>query len=97
MEASEAWVRTYGTITVSSPASENVITPPKMHISCDTLSRVGIPPSRTVGAPMIHGAGVAGTHGIGVSTPKAAVVAAAVAGKAGDAHAPNGMIFTMGM
>ena len=87
----------YGTSTVTSPGVVKVITPPQMHINCDVLSRVGALASRTVGAPGIHGAGVFGMHGIGVRTPKAAVVAAATVGLAGDMHAPNGMIFTIGM
>jgi hypothetical protein len=35
-------------------------------------------------------------HGIGVNTPKAAAVAAATMGLAGEMHAPNGMILTNG-
>jgi hypothetical protein len=50
-----------------------------------------------VGAPGTHGAGVAGTQGMGVSTPRAAVVAAATVGFEGEQHIPNGMIFTIGM
>jgi hypothetical protein len=36
-------------------------------------------------------------HGIGVSTPKAAAVAAATVGLAGELHIPNGMTFTIGL
>jgi len=36
-------------------------------------------------------------HGIGVSTPKAAAVAAATAGFAGDIHIPNGATLTVGL
>jgi hypothetical protein len=36
-------------------------------------------------------------HGMGVSTPRAAAVAAATVGFAGEMHMPNGMIFTIGM
>jgi hypothetical protein len=36
-------------------------------------------------------------HGMGVSTPKAAAVAAATEGFAGDMHMPKGMMFTKGM
>ena len=35
-------------------------------------------------------------HGMGVSTPRAAAVAAATVGFAGEMHMPNGMIFTIG-
>lgn len=72
------------------------MTPPQMHISCDTLSSVGKFASRTVGAPAIQGAGVLGMQGMGVKTPKAAAVAAATTGLAGDVHMPKGMILTMG-
>jgi hypothetical protein len=54
-------------------------------------------PIRTVGAPGTHGAGVAGTHGMGVNTPRAAAVAAATVGFAGDEHIPNGMMFISGL
>jgi len=70
--------------------------PPHTHISCDVLSRAGMFPIKTVGAPGAQGAGVTGTQGIGVSTPSAAVVAAATAGLAGHMHIPNDWIFTMG-
>src|SRR5579863_5840096 len=73
------------------------MTPPQMHINLETLSSVGILPSRTVGAPGTQGAGVAGMQGMGVSTPSAAAVAAATVGFATDMHIPNGMMFTMGM
>jgi hypothetical protein len=36
-------------------------------------------------------------HGIGVSTPKAAAVAAATVGFAGDEHIPKGGIFIIGL
>ena len=82
---------------MNSPGVTNEITPAHMHISVEVLSRVGMLPSKTLGAPGTHGATVAGMHGIGVSTPMAAAVAAATIGLAGDIHIPNGMIFTMGM
>jgi hypothetical protein len=87
----------YGTITVNSPGSTNVITPPHMHISVEVLSSVGMSANITVGAPGTQGATVAGMQGIGVSTPIAAAVAAATIGLAGDMHIPNGMMFTRGM
>ena len=87
----------YGAITVNSPGVTNVITPAHMHINVEMLSRVGISPSNTVGAPGTQGETVAGMHGIGVRTPMAAAVAAATIGFAGDMHMPNGMILTSGM
>jgi hypothetical protein len=87
----------YGISTVSSPAVVKVMTPAQVHINCETLSRDGKLPSSTVGAPVTQGDGVTGTHGIGVSTPSAAAVADATAGLAKDWHAPNGMMFTIGM
>ena len=51
----------------------------------------------SVAEPGIQGAGITGVQGIGVNTPKAAAVAAATAGLAGDLHMPNGKIFTKGL
>jgi hypothetical protein len=51
----------------------------------------------TVDEPGAQGAGVTGVQGIGVNTPRAAAVAAATAGFAGDLHIPKGMIFTNGL
>jgi len=73
-----------------------VITPAQIHINLLTLSKVGMFPNSTVGAPGIHGAGVFGMQGMGVSTPRAAAVAAATSGFAMDMHTPNGMMFSMG-
>src|SRR5580704_13648074 len=73
------------------------MTPPQIHISCETLSSEGKLPSSTVGAPATQGAGVAGMQGIGVSTPRAAAVAAATVGLAIDVHIPKGMILTIGI
>lgn len=84
-------------MTVSSPGSEKVMTPPHMHMSWETLSSVGMLARSTVGAPGTQGAGVAGMHGIGVKTPKAAAVAAATVGFEGDMHIPNGMMLVIGM
>jgi len=84
-------------LTVSSPASINVITPAHVHISVEILSSAGAFPSITVGAPATHGAGVFGKHGIGVKTPNAAAVAAATVGFNRLVHIPNGIIFTIGM
>src|SRR5277367_5747386 len=84
-------------MTVSWPALLKVITPAHMHISWQVLSRVGIFPSSTVGAPGTHGAGVLGMQGIGVSTPSAAAVAAATVGLARDMHVPKGMMLVIGI
>ncbi len=87
---------THGIISVNCPGTVTWITPPHMHISWHVLSKVGLPPSNTVGAPGTQGATVTGTHGIGVNTPSAAVVAAATAGLVGVMHIPNGATFTIG-
>jgi hypothetical protein len=73
------------------------MTPPHMQRHCEVLFRAGIPPIKTVGDPGLHGAGVLGMQGMGVSTPKAAAVAAATAGFAGDMHIPKGAMFTIGL
>ena len=66
------------------------MTPPHIHINLDDrLSRAGKLPSRIVSSPGTQGAGVLGIHGMGVSTPKAAAVAAATVGFAGDMHMPR--------
>ena len=84
-------------MTVNSPGLTTLIMPVHMHISVHVLSSVGLLANSTVGAPGTQGAVVTGIHGIGVSTPKAAAVAAATDGFAGDMHMPNGMMFTMGL
>jgi hypothetical protein len=66
-----------------------------MHL--ELLLRAGILATRTVGEPGAHGAAVTGTQGIGVSTPKAAAVAAATVGLAGELHMPNGVMFIIGL
>src|ERR1700757_4592151 len=73
------------------------MTPPQMHINWEVLSSVGMLPSSTVGAPGTQGAGVFGMQGMGVSTPRAAAVAAATVGLAGDMHMPKGMMLVIGM
>jgi hypothetical protein len=75
----------------------NVITPAQVHIKVLMLSSDGKLPSKTVGAPVTHGAGVTGMHGIGVNTPNAALVAAATVGLARLVHIPNGIMFTIGI
>src|SRR6478672_9095892 len=86
-----------GINTVICPGLTIWITPPQLHISFEVLSSAGILPSRTVGAPGIHGAVVIGTHGIGVNTPSAAALAAATVGFARLLHTPNGGTFAIGM
>ena len=54
-------------------------------------------PIRTVGEPGTQGAAVAGIQGIGVSTPRAAAVAAATIGLAGDLHMPKDGTLTIGL
>ena len=66
-----------------------------MHVQ--VLLRAGMLLIRTVGEPGVQGAGVTGTQGIGVSTPRAAAVAAATAGLAGDVHMPKGAILATGL
>jgi len=51
----------------------------------------------TVGEPGVQGATVTGMQGMGVSTPRAAVVAAATAGLAIDVHMPKGRMLAMGI
>ena len=63
--------------------------PAHMHIHLLLLVSMGFPPAVMVGAPGTQGAVVAGIQGMGVSTPKAAEVAAATVGLAGDLHTPK--------
>ncbi len=63
----------------------------------DELLRAGMLPIKTVGDPGTHGATVAGTQGIGVKTPKAAAVAEATVGLAGQLHIPKVGILTIGL
>jgi uncharacterized membrane protein YvlD (DUF360 family) len=76
---------------------EKEINPPHIQLRLQLLFNVGIFPNITVLEPGVQGATVAGMHGIGVSTPNAAVVAAATVGLANELHMPNGRIFTMGL
>jgi hypothetical protein len=68
-----------------------------LHIHLELLFSAGILATRTVGDPGAQGAAVTGTQGIGVSTPKAAAVAAATVGLAGELHMPNGVMFMIGL
>jgi hypothetical protein len=73
------------------------IVPAKAHIHLLLLFNAGKLAIITVAEPGVQGPGVTGVQGIGVSTPKAAAVAAATAGLAGDLHIPNGGMFTKGL
>lgn len=73
------------------------IVPAKAHMHLLVLFSAGILAIVTVGEPGVQGAGVTGVQGIGVKTPKAAAVAAATAGLAGDLHIPKGKILTKGL
>ena len=70
--------------------------PPQRHIHVQVLFKAGILPMSTVGEPGVQGASVLGTHGMGVNTPRAAAVAAATSGLAGDMHIPKEEMFTSG-
>src|SRR5947207_2103962 len=70
--------------------------PPQMQVNLQLSLSAGMLPIIVVGTPGTQGAGVAGTHGIGVSTPSAAVVAAATTGLEGLLQTPNGMMLTIG-
>jgi len=56
-----------------------------------------MPPAWAVTDPAVHGAPVAGTQGCGVSTPWAAVVAAATCGLPRLMHRPKGEMLVSGM
>ena len=68
-----------------------------MHERRLSASNAGAEPIRTAGEPGVQGAGVTGKHGIGVRTPRAAAVAAATAGFAGEIHIPKGATFVIGL
>ena len=72
------------------------IVPPHMQVQVLSDVRAGMPPSATVEAPGDHGPAMAGMHGCGVSTPRAAEVAAATCGFAGDVHIPKVAMFVIG-
>jgi hypothetical protein len=86
-----------GTLTVNCPAELMLMTPPQLHMHLEVLSRAGMFLINTVAAPGVQGAAMTGMHGIGVSTPSAAVVAAATVGLLGVLHIPNGGMFTIGL
>ncbi len=72
------------------------MTPPHIHIHLEVLFREGKLLISTVGDPGVQGAAVAGIQGIGVSTPSAAVVAAATVGLASDEQTPKGRMLAIG-
>lgn len=73
-----------------------VITPPNAQLHTDGAVSAGMPPIKVFIAPGFHGPAGTGTQGIGVSTPSAAVVAAATVGFDGLVHMPNGGMFIAG-
>ncbi len=79
----------------TAPGITKAMTPPHAHWQVDPAVSAGFPPIKVWGAPGFHGV-VTGTHGIGVSTPRAALVAAATVGLARLVHMPNGGTFTRG-
>jgi len=72
------------------------IKPAQRQLHLDVLFNAGIDAIRTVGDPGVQGVTVTGMQGCGVSTPSAAVVAAATWGLAKLEHTPKGMMFTIG-
>ena len=83
-------------MVLTVPGLENAITPPQLHMHCETLSSAGILAISTVGAPGTQGELVTGMQGMGVSTPSAAAVAVATVGLEGELHMPKGRMFTIG-
>ncbi len=81
---------------VNWPGVVMLITPAQVHIQIESFVSSGISPRVTVAAPGVQGDVVTGMQGCGVSTPRAAAVAAATWGLAGEMHMPKGMIFSMG-
>lgn len=90
-------MRLQGIMVLTVPGKAKLMTPPQLHMHLEILSSAGIFAISTVGAPGTHGAAVAGMHGMGVNTPRAAAVAAATTGLAGELQTPKGMMFTIGM
>jgi hypothetical protein len=67
-----------------------------MQLQVQVWLTAGKLPTKKVGELGAQGATVMGMQGCGTRTPKAAMVAAATCGLAGEIHMPNGMIFTKG-
>jgi hypothetical protein len=68
-----------------------------MQVHIDVLSSAAKFAIKTEIAPGVQGEDVAGVQGCGVSTPKAALVAAATCGLDGVLHMPNGMMLVIGI
>ena len=74
-----------------------MIIPPQVHWQVHTLVSTGRPPMNTLAEPVCHVPRGSGTQGIGVRTPRAADVAVATAGLAGELHSPNVGMFSIGI
>lgn len=81
---------------VAAGLDVTVMTPPHVHVHFESVVAMGMFARRTRETE-IHGVPVTGVQGIGVSTPNAAVVAAATVGFAIELHMPNGTMFTIGL
>jgi len=84
------------TFTLNCAGATILITPPQAQLQMAVLGKAGKMPTFVFIAPGDHGATVTGMQGMGVSTPKAAVVAAATIGLAIEVHMPNGRILAIG-
>jgi hypothetical protein len=73
-----------------------VMTPPQAQLQVEVLVRAGKMPIFDLMAPGCQGPIWLGMQGMGVSTPRAAVVAAATAGFAGEVHMPKGGMLAIG-
>jgi hypothetical protein len=73
-----------------------LIIPAHMQVFMQVLSSAGWPFTVSTGEPGVHGETTAGMHGCGVSTPRAAAVAAATWGLAGDMHIPKDAMLAIG-
>lgn len=78
------------------PGLTTEMTPSQVHAHFEVFVSAGTPFSFTVNDPGVHGVAVAGMHGCGVSTPCAAVVAAATCGLARLLHIPKLGMLTFG-
>jgi hypothetical protein len=72
------------------------MTPPQAQLQIDPVVRAWFPPIVVRSAPGTQRPITAGLHGIGVSTPSAALVAAATVGFAKLMHIPKVMMFIPG-
>jgi len=84
-------------LTVTWPGIPIVIVPAQAHWQVDPAVSTGTPLITTFAEPGVHGPTGTGTQGIGVRTPRAADVAAATAGFAGELHIPNVGMFAIGI